>query len=273
MPQLVKTEENMELLQEFYKLTDQYIQLSTKVLKPCRCFCRRTSCGCCFTSIFGENKQMGEVLATTFDGQHVWIKNNKNGRTKTKIDAMFFPATSEKFDKANLKAEKNFKKLPTFILCNPNAMFYQHMINYPHAYYLRFFLQKNINVMCWNYRGYARSKGGCCGCFKTMPDPDNIREDAEAILRYCRKDLGLRGKIGVYGRSLGGIATTHLSHYVDMAIVDRSFSNLYEVAYHKFYGYLAVLLFKLGTGNWDSNNDIRFYERGIQSEQRQADIL
>ena len=106
-----------------------------------------------------------------------------------------------------------------------------------------------------------------------MPDPDNIREDAEAILRYCRKDLGLRGKIGVYGRSLGGIATTHLSHFVDMVIVDRSFSNLYEVAYHKFYGYLAVLLFKLGTLNWDSNNDTRFYERGIQSEQRQADIL
>ena len=96
-----------------------------------------------------------------------------------------------------------------------------------------------------------------------MPDPDNIREDAEAILRYCRKDLGIRGKIGVYGRSLGGIATTHLSHYVDMVIVDRSFSNLYEVAYHKFYGYLAVLLFKIGTFNWDSNNDTRFFERGI----------
>ena len=124
MPQLVKSEENLELLQEFFKLTEQYIQLSNRVLKPCRCFCRRTSCGCCFTSIFGENKQMGEVLATTFDGQHLWIKNNKNGRGKTKIDAMFFPATSEKFDKANLKAEKNFKKLPTFILCNPNAMFY-----------------------------------------------------------------------------------------------------------------------------------------------------
>ena len=147
------------------------------------------------------------------------------------------------------------------------------MINYPHAYYLRFFLQKNINVLCWNYRGYARSKGGYCFCCKTMPDPDNIREDSEAILRYCRKELGLRGKIGVYGRSLGGIATTHLSHYVDMVIVDRSFSNLYEVAFHKFYGFMAVLLFKLGTFNWDSNNDTRFYERGIQSEQRQADLL
>ena len=183
---------------------------------------------------------------------------------------MFFPASSEKFDKLNLKAEKDFKKLPTFILCNPNAMHYQHMINYPHAFYLRFFLQKNINVMCWNYRGYARSKGRRC-CTST-PNPDNIREDAEQVLAYCKRELGLRGKIGVYGRSLGGIATTHLAEFVDMVIVDRSFSDLYEVAFHKFHGKLATALFKVGTIGWDSHNDIRMTERGIESEERRAAI-
>lgn len=66
---------------------------------------------------------MGQVLAKTFDGQHVWIKPKSKGHTK--IDAMFFPATAEKIDKDNLKADKEFKNLPTFILCNPNAMFYQ----------------------------------------------------------------------------------------------------------------------------------------------------
>lgn len=80
---------------------------------------------------------MGQVLAKTFEGQHVWIRNEKN---QTKIDAMFFPATAETFDKDNLSENKEFKRLPTFILCNPNAMFYQHMINYPHAFYLRYFL-------------------------------------------------------------------------------------------------------------------------------------
>jgi len=49
---------------------------------------------------------MGQVLSNTFDGQHIWIKNEKS---KTKIDAMFFPATSESFDKDNLKADKIFK--------------------------------------------------------------------------------------------------------------------------------------------------------------------
>ena len=121
---------------------------------------------------------------------------------------MIFPATDEKIDKEDYRAEKNFKKLPTFILCNPNAMFYQHMINYPHAFYLRYFLQKNINVVVWNYRGYARSKGAFC---RRTPSPDNIRDDSEAVLKFCKNELGLKGKIGVYGRSLGGIATTHLS--------------------------------------------------------------
>ena len=54
-----------------------------------------------------------------------------------------------------------------------------------------------------------------------------------------------------------------------MVIVDRSFSNLYDVALHKFHGYLAVLLFKLATLGWDSNNDVRFYAQGIESEERQ----
>lgn len=145
------------------------------------------------------------------------------------------------------------------------------MINYPHAYYLRFFLQKNINVICWNYRGYARSKGG--GCCRKSPSPDNIREDSEAVLHYCRNELGLRNKIGVYGRSLGGIATTHLTQFVDMVIVDRSFCNLYEVAYYKFYGWIAVMLFKIATYGWDSNNDLRYLQRGIEGAERDAEFI
>jgi hypothetical protein len=57
-------------------------------------------------------------------------------------------------------------------------MFYQYMVNQPHAYYLRFFLNKNINVMVWNYRGYGQSKG--------RPDPTNIRKDGELLVRYIR---------------------------------------------------------------------------------------
>ena len=63
---------------------------------------------------------MGKVLEKTFEGEHRWIKpvNSK----LTKIDAMFFTTTGEDVDDNNFEA--NYKTLPTFILCNPNAMFY-----------------------------------------------------------------------------------------------------------------------------------------------------
>ena len=40
------------------------------------------------------------------------------------------------------ESHKLFLNHDTFILCNPNALSYQHMINYPHAYYLKYFLNK-----------------------------------------------------------------------------------------------------------------------------------
>ena len=157
MPQIVDSQENKALIAEFKIISEEYIKVAEEAINPLSMACcprRRFNCHCCFTSIFGETKQMGKVLEKTFEGEHRWIKPNKPN--KTKIDAMFFTTTGEEVDDNVFDA--NYKSLPTFILCNPNAMFYQHMINYPHAYYLRYFLQKNINVMIWNYRGYARSK-------------------------------------------------------------------------------------------------------------------
>ena len=78
--------------------------------------------------------------------------------------------------------------------------------------------------------------------------------------------MGIRGKIGVYGRSLGGIPACHLSAYVDMVIIDRSFGNLYEVAYHKFYGWFAMIMFKIGSLGWRTKNDINLLTRGIDSQ-------
>lgn len=107
------------------------------------------------------------------------------------------------------------------------------MVNMPYSFYLQYFLGKNINVICWNYRGYGRSRGKFC---QRSPDPQNIREDAEAVYEFCRNELDLKRKIGVYGISLGGMAATHLIQFVDLAIVDRSFGNLYDLTYYKFYG-------------------------------------
>jgi dipeptidyl aminopeptidase/acylaminoacyl peptidase len=135
------------------------------------------------------------------------------------------------------------------------------MINYPHAYFLRLFLHKNINVLIWNYRGYGRSHKN--GCFGNFPTPENIREDADCVYDYLRNVMGITGKIGVYGRSMGGIATCHLASKVDMAIVDRSFANLEEVIDSKFFGAPAVALYKVATAGWNSDN-VGGYLYGMQ---------
>lgn len=59
MPQLLQTEDNMDMVNEYYRLATQFKDLSERATKPCRCCFTRTSCSCCFTSLFGEVKQMG----------------------------------------------------------------------------------------------------------------------------------------------------------------------------------------------------------------------
>jgi len=49
-------------------------------------------------------------------------------------------------------------------------------------------------------------------------------------MKFLVERLQVKGQIGVYGRSIGGIAATHLAakfpDLVDLLIVDRSFSSL-----------------------------------------------
>jgi hypothetical protein len=80
--------------------------------------------------------------------------------------------------------------------------------------------------------------------WKNVPSPDYFKLDAHAVLDYLRNVIGVKAKIGVYGRSLGGIATCYLARQVDMVIADRTFSNLYEVVESKFHGLCGKLLYQ-----------------------------
>ena len=76
--------------------------------------------------------------------------------------------------------------------------------------------------MAWNYRDYGRSGG--------TPDPFISMHDSESILKFIIKELGVKGKIGCFGRSLGGTMATHLAfnypQFIDFLFVDRSLGNL-----------------------------------------------
>jgi len=104
------------------------------------------------------------------------------------------------------------------------------MVNASNAYWLNFFLKRDINVMCWNYRGYGESDKGW---FNTL-NPATSKRDAERVLAFVVNDLKITGKIGVYGRSIGGITACHLaSKYndlVEVLICDRTLSELKGVA-------------------------------------------
>ena len=243
-------EEDYEKAYELNRIISELMRSCEISIRPLRCGRRsRCSCMCLFKPIFGSTHQMSLILAKTFEGFPIKIPTNDDPNVK--IDSMFFTATCEPLGKEDAR----YKRLPTFLLCNPNAMFYQFMVNQPHAYYLRYFLNKNINVMLWNYRGYGLTKGN--------PTPANIRRDGEQILRYMRNDMGLTGKMGVYGRSLGGVVTSHLADQVDFIFADRTFSNFEILADRKFYSGLARYLFLMSSGGWHIDNDLAFFHKGV----------
>jgi hypothetical protein len=79
-------------------------------------------------------------------------------------------------------------------------------------------------VLCWNYRGYGLSEG--------TPNYRNLQSDILLLHEWLKTELRVTGPIGVYGRSLGGIAACHLAQarQLDLVIIDRSFSSLNEMA-------------------------------------------
>jgi pimeloyl-ACP methyl ester carboxylesterase len=91
---------------------------------------------------------------------------------------------------------------------------------------LNFFLKRDINVLCWNYRGYGESTKGTFGTLT----PAKSKRDAERVLDFLVNNLQIKGKIGVYGRSIGGITACHLAakyqDHVEVLICDRTLSEL-----------------------------------------------
>lgn len=232
LPFIKDTKKNVDLLDKLNSLNDRFKELVTASIKPCKCCCgRRTNCLLRFKKIFGTLEQMRFMLEKNFDGRHFFVKAQDDNN---EIDCMFFPSTNEKVLTGEdlEKAEKppSYIDLPTVMMCNPNALLYQHMVNSPNAFWLNFFLKKGVNVMSWNYRGYGHTPGS--------PSPYNIKTDGESVLYFMSSTLKLQGSIGVYGRSLGGTVATHIGNkyqgMVKFLLCDRTFGNFRTLSNRKF---------------------------------------
>lgn len=178
---------------------------------------------CCISNcnqdfLFGRLDQAKLILETSFEGRQFFVR----GPSGNRIDCMFFPCTqNEKVSVASRDSsiqsnsdhnlldelDREYLSKPTILMCNPNALYYQQMVTAPNAYWLNFFLKRDINVVCWNYRGYGESTQGCCDSLS----PAKAKMDAERVVESMVSKLGLRGKIGVYGRSIGGITACHVA--------------------------------------------------------------
>ena len=93
--------------------------------------------------------------------------------------------------------------------------------------------------MAWNYRGYGKTPG--------TPDPYNIKTDGECMINFILNELMVVGKLGVYGRSLGGVVATHLAatfpRHIEFLLADRTFGSLKNISTRKFIGSGTKLLY------------------------------
>jgi hypothetical protein len=74
----------------------------------------------------------------------------------------------------------------------------------------------------------------------------------------------------VYGRSLGGVVVSHLVDKVDFIFADRTFSNFDVLSNRKFFSSISRYLFKLSSGGWVINNELKVYNKGIANSQSET---
>lgn len=127
------------------------------------------------------------------------------------------------------------------IYCSPNAGFYEYL--YYQSDWLNFYIELNISVYFYNYRGYSLSTGS--------PSLRNLASDCSELVNYARHVKGFK-KIILHGESLGGsvaISAASLSH-IDLLIADRTFSSVTKVFSHYSGSSLLGGIFTyLGPGN------------------------
>ena len=117
-------------------------------------------------------EQLEYILSYNYNGVKMLVPNGRH-----KIPLMFFPAhgkhlnipwsaveeygqnvivrypdgeESPEYQYIRCDCEQDAQR-PTVLLCNPNALNYEQMVNYFHNYWLKYFMSTGNNVVIWNY--------------------------------------------------------------------------------------------------------------------------
>ncbi|EUD69338.1 hypothetical protein C922_00201 [Plasmodium inui San Antonio 1] len=111
--------------------------------------------------------------------------------------------------------------IPVVLYFNPNAAYYE--LNACYSGCLKFYIENNVNVFVYNYRGYSKSSG--------YPNLNRNNSDALKIAEYL---LSKRVKhLGLHGTSIGGPLCSYVSYHLcnfnqkndNMEYMDKLYKN------------------------------------------------
>ena len=127
------------------------------------------------------------------------------------------------------------KKKNLIIICSPNGSPYQYFCK---NLKLNNYLNKGIDILLWNYRGYGYSTG--------KVTINNIKSD---IIELYEEIISLKkyGKIGVHGISVGGIPACYLAYSkpdICLLISDRNFGQIDFIIKDYFMGNFLFYFYK-----------------------------
>ena len=208
--------ENMKLsIKVLRELIQDYIGYNYYFFSPryIRNFCKNY--------LFASIQQFDVEL----DNYYIYQKKQLNTKDGNIIDYILIKSNN---GKENNNGEKNL-----MIICGPNAEPYQI---FSRNILLNKYLSKDIDVLCWNYRGYGFSTGKATF--------DNLKSDIIEIYDEVKK-WKIYKNIGVHGVSIGGVPSCYLAYKkkdICLLVCDRNFGQIeYVIRNYSIGKYLEIL--------------------------------
>ena len=129
----------------------------------------------------------------------------------------------------------NSTKKKLMIICGPNGVPIQI---FARNFRFQLYLDNNIDVLFWNYRGYGFSQGN--------PSYSRLRTDVLELFDKIKQNYNYQ-KYAVHGISIGGIPCCHLASNrkeIELMICDRNFGKLDNITQSFCCGKYLFILYK-----------------------------
>ena len=84
------------------------------------------------------------------------------------------------------------------------------------------------------------------------------------MLKFLVEEMQVTGKIGLFGRSLGGTIATHIANkypeHISFLFTDRSLGSLEKMSKASFQGTYTGAILEYLSPHWVLNSYVNFYE-------------